>query len=71
MSTNSERAARARKAVLAAKKATRGEFHLVDLVANLLHLADEDGDSGERVLRVAQMHYEAEIEDEKHENEEE
>jgi len=57
MSTNSDRAARARKAVTAAKKGTRGEFHLVDLVANLLHLADADGDSGERVLRLAEMHY--------------
>ena len=64
MSTNSERAARARKAVTAAKKGTRGEFHLVDLVANLLHLADAEGDSGERVLRVAKMHYEWEVEEE-------
>lgn len=64
MSTNSERAARAQKAVTAAKKGTRGEFHLVDLIANLLHLADAEGDSGERVLRVAKMHYEAEVEEE-------
>jgi hypothetical protein len=64
MSTNSERAERARKAVAAAKNGTRGEFHLVDLVANLLHLADAEGDSGKRVLRVAKMHYEAEVEEE-------
>jgi hypothetical protein len=57
MSTNSERAERARKVVKAAKKAARGEFYIQDLVANLLHLADAEGDSGERVLRLAEMHY--------------
>ena len=57
MPTNSERAARAQIAVTAAKKATRGDFYLQDLVCNLLHLADAEGDSGERVLRLAEMHY--------------
>lgn len=31
-----------------------------DLIANLLHLADRNGWCADEILRVAQMHYEAE-----------
>lgn len=36
---------------------------IVDLIADLLHLADREGFCAESVIGTAQMHYEAEVEE--------
>jgi hypothetical protein len=71
MPTNAERAARAWDACETFADATGlsvdDELPTVigDLIANLLHLADQDGLCAESVLRTATMHFEAETGDEK------
>jgi hypothetical protein len=46
------------------------ETVITDLIANLLHLCDRNGISGDEAIERAQMHYDCEIEAEDYENEE-
>jgi len=71
--SNETRAERARNALEAYIEAKGEAFEnssseIVDLIADLLHLAertDEGDDPIDSTLRLAKMHYEAEVEEEK------
>jgi hypothetical protein len=68
--TNNERAAIGEKAVLAVFRddIESGGIDLgtgiYDLVANLLHLARENGIEPDYIIHMAQMHFDAEVEEE-------
>lgn len=70
MPTNAERAAWALEACKTFADATglsvEDELPTVigDLIANLLHLADQEGMCAESMLGTARMHFEAELEEE-------
>jgi hypothetical protein len=69
MPTNSQRAADADLACeVFAEAAGLDEEDMpsviTDLITNLLHLANQEGACAESILRVAKMHYQAEIEEE-------
>lgn len=63
MLTNAQRAAHAYSATLVYQQATNvgREDALKDLLASLMHLADEQGEDFEDALRVARMHHEEEV----------
>lgn len=67
--TNATRAAWARVAVAEFQSvvATDDGDAISDLICDLLHLADETGQCGKVVLSRAEMHYEAEVDEEKRE----
>jgi hypothetical protein len=66
MPTNEERADRGREACETFAESVRMDMAndlptiIGDLIANLLHLADQEGLCAESVLRTATMHFEAE-----------
>lgn len=64
--TNSQRAEQAHRCVMYFEQQTRSdrENSLKDLLANLMHWADQHGQDFEDALRVARMHYEAEVQEE-------
>jgi hypothetical protein len=71
MPTNEERADWGRNACAAFAKCVRMDMAdelptiIGDLIANLLHLADQEGLCAESLLRTATMHFEAETGEEK------
>ena len=61
MRTNAQRIQSARKALRPYKPETESvETALIDLMADLYHLADKEGISMDKVRRVAFMHFAAE-----------
>ena len=64
--TNSERAEQAHRAIMYFEQQSGGvrEDSLNDLLCNLMHWADEQGQDFEDALRVARMHHEAEVHEE-------
>ena len=68
--TNRDRAKRAEQALLATHSETvdadGGDYYtgIADLMADLLHLAHQKGYDTKRVISLAQLHFDAEVEDE-------
>lgn len=67
MMTNAQRAEFAFRSMLAHRQYTNSdrEDALKDLLANLMHLAAEQGTDFDEALAVARIHYEAETEKER------
>ena len=64
--TNSQRAEQAHRAIMYFEQNSGDdrENSLKDLLCNLMHWADEQAEDFDDALRVARMHYEAEVHEE-------
>jgi len=67
MSANAERAQRAEMALAAYQGRDAGDTladNIVDLIVDLLHLARQNGIEPDYIIHMAQMHFDAEVEEE-------